>query len=194
MKKSKSVIGRFLAVAGVVLLTGVGALGQGRQNPERYTATALVESTGGPATFVDIDILIYGYSTKEDQQVLIEAYEKGKNQGLVNALSRMSAKGRVSIPGTVGYDLAYIAKFPAPDGTKIRMVTNRPIRFGEAWEQARSTEYDLGLFELDLNNADPKKSGGMVIYRGKLEINNGRLTVESYGSGPFKFVRVKAWQ
>ena len=195
MKTSKSVIGRFLvAAAGIVLLAGVSAFAQNKQNPERYTATALVESTGGPATFVDVDIMIFQYSTPEDQKVLIQAFESGKEQGLVNALSRMSAKGHVSIPGTLGYDLAYIMKFPTPDGTKIRMVSNRPIRFGEAWADGRSMDYDLGMFELDLNNADPKKSGGMVIYAGQLQIKDGHLNVESYGSGPFKFVRVKTWQ
>jgi hypothetical protein len=195
MKTSKAVIGKFLAAAaGIVLLAGTSAFAQSRQNPERYTATALVEGTAGPATFVDIDITIFQYSTAQDQQTLIQAFEQGKEQGLVNALSRMSAKGHVSIPGTLGYDLAYIMKFPTPDGMKIRMVSNRPIRFGEAWADGRSMDYDLGLFELDLNNADPKKSGGIVIYAGQLQIKDGHLNVESYGSGPFKFVRVKTWQ
>jgi len=195
MNTCKFAFGRLLAiVAGMVLVAGTCAFAQDKQNPERYTATALVEGTGGPATFVDIDIMIYQYSTPEDQQALLQAFEKGKQQGLVNALSKMNAKGHVSIPGTLGYDLSYIMKFPIPDGMKIRMVSNRPIRFGEAWTDSRSMDYDLGMFELDLNNADPKKSGGMVIYAGQLQIKDGHLNVESYGSGPFKFVRVKVWQ
>jgi hypothetical protein len=51
---------------------------------------------------------IYEFSTPEDKQVLVDAFKKGQNQGLVNALTKMPAVGRIAITGILGYDLSYI--------------------------------------------------------------------------------------
>jgi len=55
---------------------------------------------------VNVKVTIYEYSTEEDRQILIEAFKKGQNQGLVNALTKMKSVGRIAITGTIGYDLA----------------------------------------------------------------------------------------
>ena len=49
---------------------------------------------------VEVQIEIYKSSTPQDRQLLIEAFEKGQNKGLVNALTKMKAVGRCSITGT----------------------------------------------------------------------------------------------
>jgi len=192
----KSGFGRILmAAAGLVLLASSGAFAQSRQDPEQYTATILAEGVYvGAARFMRIEVTIWQYSTEQDQQVLAQAFEKGGQQGLVNALSRMSAKGHVSIPGTLGYDMSYIRQFPTPNGKRIRMVSNRPIRFGEAWADSRSMDYDLGMLQLDVNNGNNNKGGGEVIFAGQFQIDKGQLTIESYGSGPFKVVQVEKWK
>jgi len=35
-----------------------------------------------------ITVIIYEFSTPEDRQILLDAFAKGQNQGLVNALTR----------------------------------------------------------------------------------------------------------
>jgi hypothetical protein len=191
----ESSFGRFLAAAaGLVLLASSSAFAQRLEKPEHYTATTLAEGTFvGYARFLRIDITIWQYSTQEDQQALIQAFEKGGQQGLVNALSRMSAKGHVDIPGTLGYDLSYVKLFQTPNGRRIRAVTNRSIRFGEAWTDSRSMSYDLGLFELDFAN-NGGKGGGEVIFAGQFVVSKGELTVESYGAGPFKITQIETWK
>src|SRR5712691_7246054 len=57
---------------------------------------------------IGITIIIYDYSTAADRQQLVDAFTKGQNQGLVNALSKMPAVGRIAITGTLGYDLSFI--------------------------------------------------------------------------------------
>jgi len=44
----------------------------------------------------------------------------------------MHSKGRIAITGTLGYDISFVRKIPTADGYKIRFLTNRPSRFGEA--------------------------------------------------------------
>jgi hypothetical protein len=57
---------------------------------------------------IGVTLNIYQFSTPADHQVLVQAYEKGQNQGLANALQRMKAVGHVEITGTLGYDCSYI--------------------------------------------------------------------------------------
>jgi hypothetical protein len=180
-----------MAAAGFLLLAGSLVFAQQEQR-QQYTVTALTEGAFTPDRFLNIEVTIWQYSTEDDQQTLIQAFEKSGQQGVVNALSRMRAKGHVDIPGTLGYDLSYVRMFQTPNGRKIRMVSDRPIRFGEAWTDSRSMDYDLGMMEMDLGANG--SGGGEVIFAAQFKIDKGQLTVESYGSGPYKIVQIKTWK
>src|SRR5579862_7986320 len=92
---------------------------------------------------IGVTLNIYEFSTPADKQVLVQAYEKGQNQGLANALQRMKAVGHVEITGTLGNDCSYIKMIPTPTGRKIIFVTNRQIRFAEAWADSQSQSFKL---------------------------------------------------
>lgn len=49
------------------------------------------------------------FSTPEDRQALLAAFQKGKSQGLTRALEKMPSSGRISLSSTLGYDLAFSA-------------------------------------------------------------------------------------
>jgi hypothetical protein len=143
---------------------------------------------------VGVQMEIYQFSTPEDRQYLIEAFEKGQNEGLVNALSKMKAVGRCSITGTLGYDVAFIRETPTPTGRKIFFVTNRRILFGEEFFDTRSKEYDLTVGELDLNDTDKKKSTGVLYPAAQLTINkHGELDIKLMRN-PWKLVGVLDWR
>ncbi len=114
-----------------LLLSG-SVLGFARDKNETIDATAWGTSTQLGKN-VGITIIIYQYSTPEDQDLLMQAFQKGQNQGLVNALEKMKAVGHISITGTLGYDLSFIKLIQTSTGRTIRFVTNRPIHFGEAY-------------------------------------------------------------
>ena len=152
------------AAAGIVVcivLASPGASAQKLAKSVYYQAQAMGQSTQLGQTF-GITLIIEEYSTPDDQKALLTAFSEKKNEGLVNALSKMKTKGRLSITGTLGYDVTYIRTFPMPDGgTKIRLVTNRPIRFGEAWSDSRSMDYNLSGLELIIS-PDKKKNSGRL--------------------------------
>src|SRR3982751_2350508 len=101
------------------------------------SATAMGTSTQ-LGRVVSIDLRIYEYSPPADQGILKEAFTADGSEGLASALDKMQSKGRMAITGTIGYDVNYIRKFVQPDGTEIlRFVTDRPVRFGEAWASTR---------------------------------------------------------
>ena len=69
----------------------------------------------------------------------------------------------IAITGTLGYDVNYIRRFQRPDGTTVlRLVTDRPIRFGEAWTDSRSSDYNLSGVEIVLSK-DKKKTKGTLL-------------------------------
>jgi hypothetical protein len=124
-------------------------------------------------------VIIYEYSTPEDRQVLVQAFNKGQNQGLVKALNKMRAVGHIAITGTLGYDLSFIRMIPTPTGRKIRFVTNRPITFGEAWTDSSSQSFDLTGGEFDLNETDKSKSTGVLYPLAQLAIDKqGQLQIQ----------------
>ena len=128
---------------------------------------------------IGITIIIYQFSTAADRQVLVDAYTKGQNQGLVNALAKMPAVGRIAITGTLGYDLSFIRLIETPTGRKIRFVTNRQIRFGEAWADSQTMNFNLTAGEIDLNDQDKSKSTGQLFPAAQLTLDKeGQLTLE----------------
>src|SRR5271154_6263006 len=92
---------------------------------------------------IGVTLNIYEFSTPADRVILVQAFEKGQNQGLVTALQKMKAVGHIEITGTLGYDCAYIKMTPTPTGRKIVFVTNRQIRFGEAFFDPQSQSFNL---------------------------------------------------
>lgn len=142
---------------------------------------------------INIKISIYEFSTEEDRAVLVEAFKKGGHQGLVNALSKMKSVGRIAITGTTGYDLSYIRLIPTPTGRKIRFATNRMIRFGEAWADTRSRDYDLTAGEIEINDSDKDKNEGVLLPAAQLIINKeGQLEFQLY-KNPWKLLNIIDW-
>lgn len=116
--------------------------GFARDKNETIEATAFGTGTQMGQN-ISVTLIIYEYSTPADQEVLVQAFQKGSNKGLVNALQKMKAVGRMSITRTLGSDVSFIKMIPTPTGRKIRFITNRQIRFGEAWSDSSSQSFDL---------------------------------------------------
>ena len=177
---------------GSLLILGmlmVSTPGFSADKPETIEATAMGTSTQLGREF-GITLNIYDYSTPADKQVLVQAFEKGQNQGLVNALSKMKAAGHIEVTGTLGFDCSYIQVIPTPTGRKIRFVTNRLLRFGEVYWDTRSSAYNLTAGEIDLNDTDKSKSTGVFYPEAEFSIDKqGELQINLIGN-PWKFVDV----
>jgi hypothetical protein len=128
-----------------------------------------------------LNLIIQELSTDADRQGLIEAFTQKGNEGLVNALDKMRSKGRMSITGTLGYEITYIKMWKQPDGTtRLRLVTDRPITFGEAWADSRSKDYSLSAVELILS-PNKKQNKGTLYPACQLKMNKeGELELQLY--------------
>jgi hypothetical protein len=152
-------------VSGAVLLMGLwmvsSQVGFARDKYETIDAQAYGTGTQLGAT-IGVTLNIYEFSTPADKQILVEAYEKGQNQGLANALQRMKAVGHVEITGTLGNDCSYIKMIPTPTGRKIVFLTNRQIRFREAYYDTQSMSFNLTAGIIEINDQDKSKSTGVM--------------------------------
>lgn len=167
-----------IAVAFLVVMAMTCVPGFTRDKNETIDATAYGTSTQLGRN-IGITLIIYEFSTPEDRQILVEAFQKGQNQGLVNALQKMKAVGRINIPGTLGYDVSFIRMIPTSTGRKIRFVTNRKIAFAEAYADSQSQSFDLTAGEMDLNDQDKSKSTGVLYPACQFTINkDGELQIE----------------
>ena len=193
---SKSSIRKFIfggLLLSSTLLTAVTlALSADDRKVETIDATAMGTSTQLGKT-VSVKVTIYEYSTDEDRQLLIEAFKKGGNQGLVNSLTKMKAVGRIAITGTLGYDLSFIRLVPTPTGRKIRFVTNRLLRFGEAYYNTQTTAYNLTAGEFDINDSDKNKSAGVLFPAAQLVINKEGQLEFQLNKNPWKLVNIIDW-
>ena len=180
-----------LVIAGLLVVGS--ALGLSANKPETIDASAMGTGTQ-MGEHINITLNINDYSTQADKQMLVQAFAKGKNQGLVDALSKMKAAGHIAVTGTLGYDCSYIRMIPTPTGRKIRFVTNRPLRFGEVYWDTRSTDYNLTAGEFDVNDTDKSKSTGVLYPAAELLIDKqGELQMNLIGN-PFNLVDVIDWK
>jgi hypothetical protein len=164
----------------VVLLTVGTSSSSSQGRPKAETIQAVTTGTGTQAgQLTNIMVIIYEYSAEEDRQILLDAFAKGQNRGLVNALSKMKAVGRISMTGTLGMDISYIRMIPTPTGRKIRFVTNRTILYGEAYSDNSPQSFSLTGGEFDLDDTDRKNSKGVLYPAAKLVIDKeGQLQIQ----------------
>ena len=181
-----------LLLASLLLTAAALAFAADDRKVETIDATATGTSTQ-MGRVVSVKVTIYEYSTDEDRQILIESFKKGQNQGLVNALTKMKSVGRIAITGTVGYDLSYIRLVPTPTGRKIRFVTNRLLRFGEAYYNTQTTAYNLTAGEIEINDSDKDKSAGVLFPAAQLVINKQGQLEFQLNKNPWKLVNIIDW-
>ncbi len=148
---------------------------------QRMTIQATARGTGTQlGQSVNINIIINQFSTDDDQRALVDAFLKSGNEGMVDALTRMKEKGRISLPATVGNSVMYIRELPAANGRRIRLLTDRNIRFAELRNSTRSADYSIGAIELTLT-ADGKKSSGTFLPACKIKLNKkNEIEIEAF--------------
>jgi hypothetical protein len=189
----RSEVSKSIVVGLILLLATVTGSSFAREKAETIDATAMGTSTqlGRVGT---IRIIIYDFSTPEDRQILVEAFQKGQSDGLANALEKMKAVGRIQIPGTVGYDLSFIRDIPTPTGRKIRFITNRKITFGENYWDTQSKSFNLTAGEINIDKENKDKSAGVLYPATQLIINKEGELQFDLNQNPWKLTNIIDWQ
>ena len=179
-----------IAAAAILAMTAVP--GFARDKYETIDAQAYGTSTQMGKNFT-VRLIIYEYSTADDRQILIESFQKGQNDGLANALEKMKAVGRITMPGTLGFDVSYIREIKTPTGRSVRFVTNRKIAFGEAYWSTQSKSFNLTAGEIRINDQDKNKSDGVLFPATQLTINKNGDPQWDLRMNPWTLNNVIVW-
>jgi hypothetical protein len=192
MQKQRGIL-KFVLMGTVMLILIVSSTASARDRYETIDAQAFGTGTQMGAN-IGVTLNIYEFSTPADRNILVQAYLKGQNQGLYNALAKMRAVGHVEITGTLGNDCAYIGMTPTSTGRRIVFVTNRQIRFGEAWTDSQSMSFDLTAGILDLNDQDKSKSTGQLFPLAQLVIDKDGKPQWDLNQNPWRLSDIIDWK
>ena len=181
-----------MSIATVALLAMSAVSGFARDKYETIDAHAFGTSTQLGKNFT-VRLIIYEYSTPDDRKILIQSFQKGQNNGLANALEKMKAVGRITMPNTLGFDVSYIHEIKTPTGRSIRFVTNRRIAFGEAYWNTQSQSFNLTAGEIRINDQDKSKSDGVLFPATQLTINKDGDPQWDLRMNPWKLNNIIVW-
>jgi hypothetical protein len=192
MQKQRSIL-RLTVMGTVGLILIVCSTASARDKYETIDAQAFGTGTQLGAN-IGVTLNIYEFSTPADKNILVQAYLKGQNQGLYNALAKMRAVGHVEITGTLGNDCAYIGMTLTSTGRRIVFITNRQIRFAEAWTDSESMSFDLTAGILDLNDQDKSKSTGQLFPLAQLVIDKEGKPQWDLNQNPWRLSDIIDWK
>jgi hypothetical protein len=138
------------------------------------------------------------WTSVEERKRLVTVFKEGGSEALMKELRKMKA-GYIVPPAFArwpSWEVDVASSIPQPDGGRIvRLFTERPIIFGEAYYNTRSKDYEFGIVELKLNAEG--EGEGMTIPAAKLSLSDqGELVVETlpYTTGPQRLMGVRQWK
>jgi hypothetical protein len=181
-----------MSIATAAIFVMSAGAGFARDTTETIDAQAYGTSTQMGKNFT-VRLIIYEYSTPDDRKILIQSFQKGQNNGLANALEKMKAVGRITMPNTLGFDVSYIHEIKTPTGRSIRFVTNRRIAFGEAYWNTQSQSFNLTAGEIRINDQDKSKSDGVLFPATQLTINKDGDPQWDLRMNPWKLNNIIVW-
>jgi hypothetical protein len=159
------------------------AAAQSARTPEHFHALAVQMGAPPGQTSLSVDLGITRWSTSAEQDTVLNTVLEQPAK-LVSVLQKMPSVGRLSTPGSVGYDLRYAQKTSAGGTDRILLLTDRPVGFGEATDSSRTLDYPITVIEL---RVQPNGKGeGKVAVAARLTGNrvSKQLMVEDWNISP----------
>jgi hypothetical protein len=188
-------LGLVLVVAGAAV---AGA--EDKKTRETFMATVLQQANmrlPGGGTF-QLTMNVDEWTSVEERKRLITVFKEGGTEALMKELRKAKA-GYIVPPAFArwpSWEVDVASSIPQPNGGRIvRLFTERPIIFGEAYYNTRSKDYEFGIVELKLNASG--EGEGVTIPAAKLSMSaEGELVVETlpYTTGPQRLIGVRQWK
>jgi hypothetical protein len=154
-------------------------------NPESIQATYAQDGNA-----ISVTLVIYGYTTPSEMQILAQAFGEGQDRALVTALSETKAAGLCSLTGNLKFDVAFIQTVLTPTGRQITFITNRPLQSDEVSPNSETRSFDLMVGQFDLNDTDNSKSTGFLFPASRLVVNEQGEFHYDLAGNPWSLVNI----
>lgn len=156
--------------------------------PARFDASYVDVNTGrtGP-----VQILVERWSTRAERATLQQAlFNKGQS-ALLEALRDMRSVGRISSPGSIGWDLRFAEQRALPDGGReIILATDRPMSFWEIVNQPRSSQYPFTWVQFRIGRDGKGEGKVAVAARITGEKADDLIEVEDFAISPVRLQNI----
>lgn len=181
---------RAAALALVAVVASASAFADTPGTGEIFTGFAVdVGGSDRRASSSQITITVDRWSTEEERRQLVGAFREDGESALLKALQKMKAVGRISTPGSIGYDLRYAYQVPLPSGgRRIIVGTDRPMSYGERVNSPRSADYPFTVVELRLDGEG--KGDGKLNYATRVRALEDRVELENYDVAPVRITSI----
>jgi len=186
LKLSALVAGLGLAAA----LAGPSVTAQSNQQPEEFSATAIVNNNLG-AGAGRVIMRVTRWSSEAERGRLSRALLTKGADKLLDDLRDMKSVGTIRTPDSLGYDLRYAHQEPGEDGgRRIVIATDRPIGFWEAVNQPRISDYPFTVIQMEIGRDGEGK--GTMSYATKIMARGNTIELENFASSPVMLTKVDA--
>lgn len=158
---------------------------------EQYHATAANTSVDvyAPSLF-ELEINLERYSTVAERETMQAAFDKRKQDGLLDTLQRAPRVGAFRVPGNLSWDIKYAFSQRGRDNrTRIYLITDRNVSFAEASSRPRSLDYPFTVILLRVD--DNGMGDGEVMVAASIGFNRNDLVIEEFLDRPVRLTRVK---
>lgn len=150
------------------------------------TGTAYFIGGRRPARSLPFRLVINRFSGTDDINTLNTALQSGGQDDLLRTLSRMNS-GRIEVGSGIGVRANAIIRSDDGEGrTKLIVLYERTVGFGELRYGARSADYRFGYAELYVGRGENE---GMLIPAAKVRLRgNNTWEVEDFGTFPARLM------
>lgn len=178
-----------------LLVAVPGAAKDKNKSVEQYKANAIMQ-TGGGSSIAEINI--YRWSTDEERNEILDVIKNATAENRINsrdvakALRGQEKAGYAFFAQRQGYPLRYARSLDMGDGTRqIVLATDRPVSFGEVYNQSRLGDFDVSIILLKV---DAEGNGEGLLSMGtevKWNEATNQLEVTNVSSQPIKLGNVR---
>jgi len=192
----RRVVRVLLAALGVLLISTGSLIGQNAGDapltlPLQFAGTAFGQAGAAAGKSFGFTVFIDQWTSDEQAKAFLDTLRENGPDALVKAFDKTKDVGRVSPTGFVGNSFRFARyTLTAGGGMHIVMVTDRPMRFWEVYNNGRSTTYP---FEIIVLNVDSTGIGtGTLAPICKIKFNKkGELEIENYGQKSLRLMNVR---
>ena len=181
-----------LAVALIALLSSTliksSVAAQNRYIGSTITGTAYFMGGRTRARTLPFKLIVNRLTSTDEVNQLNSALQSGGQEDLLRVLSKMEA-GRIQIGTGVGLPANAIIATETEGRTKLTVVYERNVSFGELRYGARSQDYRFGYSEVYVGRGADE---GMLIPAAKIRLRDGSTwEVEDFGTYPARLLGLK---
>jgi hypothetical protein len=178
---------KFYLLLCIAIIVSSQVVVQAQEGYVGRTITGTAYFVGGrtAARSLSFRLIINRFSTPQEVEQLNSALKSGGQDDLLSALSGMSA-GRIQIGTGVGLTANAITATQSEGRTKITVIYQRNIGFGELRYGSRSQDYKFGYAELYVGRGENE---GMLIPAAHIRVREGNTwEVEDFGTYPARLM------